>query len=158
MGREPPSAGETPPESGPPRAARTVRRGSRAPGTAGNGAASPPRSSRNGNNGQRSAARALPGQGWEPPDIEEGDSASLGLESPALSDDIIDLPAGTPGLDKPAVVSHMDKSRFRIALCSVGLLAFVVVGAFVTLWLGRPIDGLTRLLEIIFAPLVAVVA
>jgi hypothetical protein len=158
MGREPSSAGETPPETGPPREARTVRRGSRAPGSAGNGVASAPRPSRNGNNGQRSAARALPEQEWEPPDLQERDPGSLGLESPGLSNDIIDLPAGTPGLDKPAVVSHMEKSRLRIAQYSVGLLAFVVVGSFVTLWLGRSIDDLSRLLDIIFAPIIAVVA
>jgi hypothetical protein len=32
-----------------------------------------------------------------------------------------------------------------------------VVGSFVTLWHGQNIEDLTRLLEIIFAPLVAVV-
>jgi len=40
----------------------------------------------------------------------------------------------------------------------VGLLIFVVVASFVSLWHGMKIDDLTRLLEIIFAPLVAVVA
>jgi hypothetical protein len=43
-------------------------------------------------------------------------------------------------------------------MSSVALLTFVVVASFVTIWLGKPIDDLTRLLEILFAPLVALVA
>ena len=60
-----------------------------------------------------------------------------------------------PEYGKP---THLAKVRFRIALCSLALLAFIVVAAFVTLWAGRSIDNLTRLLEIIFAPVIAVVA
>jgi len=48
--------------------------------------------------------------------------------------------------------------RLGIALFSTSLLAFVVVAAFVTLWKGGNIDNLTRLLDVIFAPLVALVA
>ena len=54
--------------------------------------------------------------------------------------------------------THLAKSRYVIALCSVALLTFVVVAAFVTIWRGQNIDNLTRVLEIIFAPIVAVVA
>lgn len=54
--------------------------------------------------------------------------------------------------------THLAKSQYGIALCAIGLLAFIVVAAFVTLWRGQNIDTLTRLLEIIFAPVVAVVA
>lgn len=53
---------------------------------------------------------------------------------------------------------NLDWIRFLIALLSIAILAFVVVAAFVTLWRGQSIDGLTRLLEIIFAPLIALVA
>ena len=54
--------------------------------------------------------------------------------------------------------SHMAGARLGIAGFSVLLLAFIVVAAFITLWRREPIDDLTRLLEIIFAPIVAVVA
>ncbi len=54
--------------------------------------------------------------------------------------------------------THLATVRFRIALFSIAILAFVVVAAFVTLWKTQPsIDNLTRVLEIIFAPLVALV-
>jgi hypothetical protein len=47
-------------------------------------------------------------------------------------------------------------ARFRIALFSMGILAFVVVGSFASLWRAQPnFDDLARLLEILFAPLVA---
>jgi hypothetical protein len=58
---------------------------------------------------------------------------------------------------KQVRATHLAWSRFTLALCSVAILGFVVVAAFVTLWRGERIDDLTRLLEIIFAPLVAVV-
>ena len=54
--------------------------------------------------------------------------------------------------------STLARSRFAFAVSSVALLAFVVVASFVSLWLGLKIDDLTRLLEIMFAPLVALVA
>jgi hypothetical protein len=53
--------------------------------------------------------------------------------------------------------SHLAWARLAIALCSVALLVFVVVAAFATIWRGQDIDILTRLLEIIFAPIVVVV-
>jgi len=52
----------------------------------------------------------------------------------------------------------MSWARFWIALIALAILAFVVVASFVTLWLPHPaIDDLTRVLEILFAPLVALV-
>jgi len=54
--------------------------------------------------------------------------------------------------------SHMTIPQFTIALFSVAILAFIVVAAFVTIWRRQDTDALTRLLEIIFAPIVAVVA
>jgi hypothetical protein len=48
--------------------------------------------------------------------------------------------------------------RFIIALLSLGTLVFVVVATFLTLWRTHvPIDYLMRVLEVIFAPLVALV-
>lgn len=58
---------------------------------------------------------------------------------------------------KEGKATHLARSRLVLALCSVALLGFVVVASFVTLWRGGNVDNLTRLLEIIFAPLVAVV-
>ena len=49
-------------------------------------------------------------------------------------------------------------ARFLIAFFSLGTLIFVVVATFVTLWQPRvPIDDLMRVLEVLFAPLVALV-
>jgi apolipoprotein N-acyltransferase len=90
-----------------------------------------------------------------PSEINPRESAEGSLSAP------IDFPAGLapPEIARPdQVVTHLDRSRFQFAMCSVALLAFVVVATFVTIWLGRSIDNLTRVLEIIFAPLVAVVA
>jgi hypothetical protein len=110
-----------------------------------------------------STARSRSSNGQQPttpardPSLEGmGPAPAPGLSSPELSG-LIDLPSAPPGLDKPVAVTHMDKSRFRIALFAVALLAFVVVAAFASLWQGRNIEDLTRLLEILFAPLVAVV-
>lgn len=97
-------------------------------------------------NGQRPAA---------PAESEEG----RGLYQPAELDP--ESPVGdVPGpLVSPVVgKSHLAWARLAIALCSVALLMFVVVAAFATIWKGQNIDNLTRLLEIIFAPIVAVVA
>jgi hypothetical protein len=58
---------------------------------------------------------------------------------------------------KEGKAAHLARSRLLLALCGVALLGFVVVASFVTLWRGGNVDNLTRLLDIIFAPLVAVV-
>lgn len=47
--------------------------------------------------------------------------------------------------------------RFRLATASIAILAAVVVAAFVIVWRGQNVDRLARVLEILFAPLVAVV-
>jgi len=53
---------------------------------------------------------------------------------------------------------HVSTARFFIALCSIATLVFVVVAAFVTIWRNNvPVDNLMRVLEVIFAPLVALV-
>jgi hypothetical protein len=109
-----------------------------------------------GGNGQQSPVRSQEAPGLQPPEPEEPDPAPAGLQGPELSDPI-DLPSTPPGIEEPVAVTHMDKTRFRLALCTVAILAFVVVAAFASLWQGQAIENLTRLLEILFAPLVAVV-
>lgn len=53
---------------------------------------------------------------------------------------------------------HLSTARYRIATAAMTILAFVVIGAFVSLWRGKAnIDDLTRVLEIIFAPIIALV-
>jgi hypothetical protein len=95
------------------------------------------------NNGQQPTAPA--GAEEELPGFIE-----LGPESPA---------GEVPGsLVSPIVgKSHLAWARLAIALCSIALLVFVVVAAFATIWRGQDIDTLTRLLEIIFAPILVVV-
>lgn len=83
-------------------------------------------------------------------------SAPREIAAPGESREIAALGEITaPEYGKP---THLARSRFRIALCSIALLAFVVVAAFVTLWTGGSMENLSRLLEIVFAPIVAVVA
>jgi|SRR5215469_1143630 len=67
--------------------------------------------------------------------------------------------APPPPLAPPKLgrVIHVTWARFWIALCSIIILTFVVVASFVTLWLGSSVESLTRVLEILFAPLVALV-
>jgi hypothetical protein len=74
-------------------------------------------------------------------------------QSPATSGRPLGL--SRPRLGQPI---HVNTARFLVALCSLAILMFVVVATFVTLWNGHtPIDELMRVLEVLFAPLVALV-
>jgi hypothetical protein len=66
------------------------------------------------------------------------------------------LPLGRPKLGRPI---HLNTVRFVIALLSLLILMFVVVMTFVTLcWRSNvPVENLMRVLEVLFAPLVALV-
>jgi len=112
---------------------------------------------RNRSNGQQRAAPAAA--------EEEGLSGliKLGAESAVKElGEPVRVQGGEPppkfAPPKEGKPTHLARSRYVIALCSVALLTFVVVAAFVTIWRGENIDNLTRVLEIIFAPIVAVVA
>lgn len=98
-------------------------------------------------------------EGLSPPTVLDTGSSEGKLSGPvilpAVSPETAPGNITDPEYGKP---THMAKVRFRIALCSLALLAFIVVAAFATLWSGQNIENLTRLLEIIFAPVVAVVA
>jgi hypothetical protein len=61
-----------------------------------------------------------------------------------------------PELTGKAINIHT--ARFLVALASMALLAFVVVASFIGIYQGQSIESITRLLEITFAPLVALVA
>lgn len=64
------------------------------------------------------------------------------------------------GLSRPRLSQpiHVNTARFLVALCSLAILMFVVVATFVTLWNSHaPLDYLMRVLEVLFAPLVALV-
>src|SRR5690348_11849270 len=53
---------------------------------------------------------------------------------------------------------HVNTARFFIALCALTTLIFVVVASFITLWLGHVrVEDLMRVLEVLFAPLIALV-
>jgi hypothetical protein len=81
----------------------------------------------------------------EPPEPHE---ALARLEETERPGSLLDPEKGKP--------THLATARFRIALFSMGILAFVVVGSFASLWRAQPnFDDLARLLEILFAPLVA---
>lgn len=96
--------------------------------------------------------------GQPPPSPGQDQEEHQGLQGPELSEPYR-LPFPAQGMQAPeeGAPTPMDKYRLRIALCSVALLAFVVVAAFASLWEGQAIENLTRLMEIVFAPLVAVV-
>ena len=52
----------------------------------------------------------------------------------------------------------MNTARFFIAVCALTTLIFVVVASFVSLWVFHiAIEDLMRLLEVLFAPLIALV-
>jgi hypothetical protein len=140
--------------------ARRSRTGSPAPKPTGNGA-TPPAGAPRSNGRRRTAPVQAEGELSGPvqlgtpllqslplEDEEEGLSGPVQLDTPPLQV----LP---PEYGKAA---HLAVVRFRIALFSIAILSFVVVASFVTLWLGQSVDNLTRVLEIIFAPLVALVA
>jgi len=84
---------------------------------------------------------------------DQGELAGLGNATAQLEETESPKPLLNPKEGKPVDLATV---RFRIALFSMAILAFVVVASFVSLWRAQPsIDNLTRLLEIIFAPLVA---
>lgn len=150
MVREPAGSRTTPRSAAPSPGARTVRRGSVPSKPAGK--ATTPAPARSRSNGRVQDGQAQP-EGLSAPFEVDADHAPVELSGPG--------PVGTspPGIAQPEESNPTPPwSRFWLALCAVGLLTFVVVASFVSLWHGMKIDDLTRLLEIIFAPLVAVVA
>ena len=149
MEREP-TGNKTPRATSPSPAAHTTRRGSVPRGPAGN--ATSPVQPRSRENGQPQEVPAHL-QGLSAP-FEVGAQPSAGELGPQQ---VVGSPP--PGIAHPEESNPtLARSRFALALCSVALLTFVVVAAFVSLWQGVKVDDLTRLLEILFAPLVAVVA
>jgi len=110
-------------------------------------------------NGSTATGPSDEAEGFYPPEgnpsAEGFFPAQLGTpqQSPATSGNPPRL--ARPWLGQPI---HVNTARFLVALCSLGILMFVVVAAFVTLWNGHtPIDELMRVLEVLFAPLVALV-
>ncbi|MGO9188152.1 MAG: hypothetical protein ACLP8X_06770, partial [Streptosporangiaceae bacterium] len=150
-----------------PPGSRQYRRGSvpaKPPGTA--TSAARPRSR---SNGRPPAAAAAAAEGLSEPVVSGPAVSGPAVSGPAVLDaESAEGELSAPvwlGSAPPRIASpeqgkptHLARSRYHIALCAIALLAFVVVASFVTLWLGRNIDNLTRLLEIIFAPIIAVVA
>jgi hypothetical protein len=60
-------------------------------------------------------------------------------------------------VSKPAQMP-LSVARYRMAMTSMSVLGLVVIGSFVLLWRANAkTDDLTRVLEIIFAPIVALV-
>lgn len=150
---------------GQPSKPRRPRRDSSASKTPANEARSAAKRSARASNGRsRTAARQLEKEGlFEPGEApfrsEEGlfepgqeiraprGQAAAGAPPP---------PLGSPKLGRRVI--HVSWARFWIALIALAILAFVVVASFVTLWLRHAvIDDLTRVLEIFFAPLIALV-
>jgi len=87
----------------------------------------------------------------------EAEEEEGGLSGPILSDEPLPTAEDArPRLTGRAINIHM--ARLLVAMASLVILTFVVVSAFVGLWLGQSIENITRLLEIMFAPLVALVA
>ncbi len=105
----------------------------------------------NTSNGQRPPA-PVPPEGLSVPVVQDS-----GFQATDMSGPISERP-GKIVTPQQVRATHLAWSRFTLALCSVALLGFVVVASFLTLWRGQGIEDLTRLLEIIFAPIVAVVA
>jgi hypothetical protein len=52
----------------------------------------------------------------------------------------------------------LSRARYRMAMAAMAILGLVVIGSFALLWRGKAsTEDLTRVLEIIFAPIVALV-
>jgi hypothetical protein len=82
------------------------------------------------------------GEGDEGEELSESDVAPQGLLTARQ-------------LAKPV---HLSTARYRIARAAMAILGLVVIASFVILWRARAsVDDLTRVLEIIFAPIVALV-
>jgi hypothetical protein len=146
MGREP-AGGGTAKATSRPRGARTYRR-SGIPGPRGRAASTAtPGSGSNGSH--KDAAGQVKGLAFAV--VQDPQPSQRDLSGP-----VSERP-GKIVTPKEGKATHLARSRLVLALCSVALLGFVVVASFMTLWRGGNIDNLTRLLEIIFAPLVAVV-
>jgi hypothetical protein len=128
--------------------ARTSRQTSVPPGAAGSEAAAAQPG--NTSNGQNPPSQAPPGGLYVPAEQASGSPAR------EMSGPTSERP-GKIVTPKQGRATHLAWSRFTLAMCSVAILGFVVVASFLTLWRGQGIDNLTRLLEIIFAPIVAVV-
>jgi len=162
MGGKKPTGGSQPPK---PRGARPAGAASKAPA---NGACSAAKPSAGASNGRgRAATPQLEVEGlFEPGEALFPSAEGLfepGQEvTPPSPLGLVTLSAPPKSLDRPIVGQgrkvHMSLARFWIALIALAILAFVVVASFVTLWLPHPaVDNLTRVLEILFAPLVALV-
>jgi hypothetical protein len=110
--------------------------------------------SRGNGRGSRTPARSRVGPPITAPSLgDEGELPGPGNAPAQLEETESPKPLLNPKESKPIDLATV---RFRIAVFSMAILAFVVVASFVTLWRTQPsIDNLTRLLEIIFAPLVA---
>lgn len=117
---------------------------------------------RGGANSQRRTVPAQPE--WQPPEPSGLDGRAIAdlpqqrdpgwEERGSLEENEVPGQLEVPKTGKPIPLAT---ARFIIALLSIAILAFVVVAAFATLWQGQSIDNLSRLLEILFAPLVALV-
>ena len=106
-------------------------------------------------NGRQRAVRTQEAELSEPVPLE-GESAEEGGLSRPVPLEYAPPEIAAPKQGKP---TQLATARLLIALCSIVILTFVVVASFVTLWLSKSsIDNLTRVLEIVFAPLVALVA
>lgn len=131
-----------------PSRARAPRQTSVPPGPVGSGAAAAQPG--NASNGQDPPSQAPSGGLYVPVEQASG-SPAREMSGPTSE---------RPGMivtPRQVRATHLAWSRFALAMCSVALLGFVVVASFLTLWRGQGIENLTRLLEIIFAPIVAVV-
>lgn len=98
--------------------------------------------------------RPKPGQQGGPPPLEL-DEFELGEEEELAEQD--ESPEGLipAKLSRPV---HVTAARYRIARAAMIILGVVVIASFAILWRANAgIDGLTRVLEIIFAPIVALV-
>jgi hypothetical protein len=152
MGQEPAESGQSPAESG------------QSPATS--GAKSTPNGSSPGS-GHEETVNDSPVT-----TVERGAEPELGqpggLDGPPLAGPVDDQPGDeedmapqglleADDISKPVQVP-LSTARYRIATAAMAILGFVVIATFVSLWREKAsIDDLTRVLEIIFAPIIALV-
>lgn len=151
-----------PAEAGQPAKPRRNRRENATPKPPANEARSPSATA----NGHPAPGQVDEGEGFHEARADSREGFSEPLPAEPLPAELVrtqqqSTTAGKPPSLGRARVSrpiHVNTARFLIALCALATLIFVVVASFVSLWVFHvAVEDLMRLLEVLFAPLIALV-
>lgn len=152
-----------PAEAGQPAKPRRNRRENATPKPPANEARSPSATA----NGHPAPGQGDEGEGFHEARADSPEGFSEPLTAEPLPAELVrtqqqSTTAGRPppslGRARVSRPIHVNTARFYIALCALATLMFVVVASFVSLWVFHvAAEDLMRLLEVLFAPLIALV-